>query len=617
MKHWNKFICIVSLATSFCCIGSLFGGVAFGASTPPIVTVLPVFKEGAVTPTRLAEDGLGNIYVTDPHAEGINVYNGVGKLVNKFVTAVEPGGIAFAKNGDLLVTQGTYVVALDPATGAEKRRFGSFLSAFYITVDRTDSTNPVRAASGKIFVSDIKDYVVQVFDNAYADVDVSAGTAHNAQDIPGNAKWYRDYRANFIGDNQNIWGVKNTTFNRPAGVAIEKNSGNLVVVDSLSGKLKFFDQAGNYLATIGSQGYDVNHQFIRFTYPQSVDFEYTATGVLDRAYILDTFQSYVMVLDATTAAPAWTWLEDISLYGHDNGDLIAPSDLLVDSVNPNNSHLFVSNGFGSLTVFGLANLQPFNVTIDNVQNTTLRVNWLNSASASITGIRIYRSTTAGALGTNVSGILPSTAVSYTDTALLQYTTYYYTVRAVYGSNTETTNISQVSAKTTGLFNLSINLNGNGSVNGSAACPSGTCVSSQNSDALITLTATASGQSVFEGWTGDCFTTAETCIVTMDSAKLVTAFFSAKLAFRVDGVYFDNLQSAYNAASDGSVIKVLAGTWPSTNSTTEYNTAWQAKSVTIEGGYDGTFTSNSGASSVVVGRTNLNSGKVVMKQFKVK
>jgi hypothetical protein len=103
---------------------------------------------------------------------------------------------------------------------------------------------------------------------------------------------------------------------------------------------------------------------------------------------------------------------------------------------------------------------------------------------------------------------------------------------------------------------------------------------------------------------------------MNAAKSVTAFFSAKPAFRVDGAYFDNLQDAYREAKDGSVIKVLAGTWPSTTHATEYMTAWQAKTVTIEGGYDPTFTSNAGGSSTVVGRTNLSAGKVIMKQFRL-
>jgi len=611
MKHLYKLIFTISLAALFYCGSSPFGGVAFSAATIPVVTPLPVFKEGAVTPTRIAEDGLGNFYVTDPHAEGILKYDSVGNLLQKIITAKEPGGIAFAKNGDLLVTQGTYVAALNPVTGAEKARIGSFLSAFAIAVDNRP------AGTGNIFVSDIKNYVVQVFNDAYADVDVSAGTGHNPYRATDSV-----YRANFIGDNQLNWFAGPGFFNRPAGVAIEKSSGRLAVVDSLNGVIQFFDQNGDIVGQIGQSGYDANHQFIMLTYPQAIEFEYDAGGALYRAYILDTFQSYVMVLDATSTTNAlfsWSWLADIGLYGHHNGDLIVPSDLLIDTKDPANNRLLVSNGFGSLSVFGIGSLQPYDVAIDSVTSSSMRVNWKNSATPS-KYVHVYRSTVEGQLGSLVSGNLPSTATSFVDTPLVQYTTYYYTVRAVDLADKETNNVSQVSAKTTGLFNLSVNINGNGSVNGTpstAACATGACTSTQDSDTLVTLTATAAGQSVFVMWTGDCFTTSDTCLISMDGAKSVTASFVAKQAFRVDGAYFDNLQDAYREAKHGSVIQVLAGIWPSTTHATEYMTAWQAKTVTIEGGYDPTFTSNAGGSSTVVGRTNLNAGKVIMKQFKLK
>ena len=87
MKQWNKFILTLSVLASFCCGVSPFDGIAFGAQSAPVVTVLPVFKEGAVTPTRLASDGAGNIYVTDPHAEGVLKFNSVGKLLQKIITA--------------------------------------------------------------------------------------------------------------------------------------------------------------------------------------------------------------------------------------------------------------------------------------------------------------------------------------------------------------------------------------------------------------------------------------------------------------------------------------------------------------------------------------------------
>jgi len=615
MGHVNRFAFIAGLAALVCCGVSLFSGYAFSATTAPVVTALPVFKEGAVTPTRMTQDSLGYIYVTDPHAEGVMKYDSVGNLVQNIITAKEPGGIAFAKNGDLLVTQGEYIAVLNPASGAEKSRFGVFKSAFSIAVDNRP------AGTGNIFVSDIKNYCVQVFNDLYSPVDVSAGTGHNSM----NAS--TEYKSNFIGDSQIAWFAGPGFFNRPAGVAIEKSSGKLAVVDSLNGKVQFFDQNGNIAGELGRFGYDPSRsQFIMLTYPQSIAFEYAAAGTLDRAYILDTNQSYVMILDATTpilpndtynqSQTKWTWLADIGLYGHHNGNLIVPSDILVDTKDPSNNRLLVSNGFGSLSVFGLSSLLPYNVTIDSITSTSMRINWSKPSSASIKYFHVYRSTAEGQLGSLVGGNLPAATTSFVDTPLAQYTTYYYTVRTVDLADKETNNASQVSAKTAGSFNLTVNINGNGQVNGSAVCTSGACTSPQPSDTLITLTAAATGQSVFEGWTGDCFTTSETCLITMNAAKSVTALFSAKPAFRVDGAYFDNLQDAYREAKDGSVIKVLAGTWPSTTHATEYMTAWQGKTVAIEGGYDPTFTDNTGGSSAVVGRINLNAGKVIMKQFRL-
>jgi Divergent InlB B-repeat domain len=623
MKHVNRLIFMIGLTALFYCGLSPFGGVVFAAASIPVITPLPVIKEGAVTPTRLVQDNLGYIYVTDPHAEGILKYDSLGNLLQKIITAKEPGGIAVAKNGDLLVTQGTYVAALDPVSGTV-RTFGTFLYAFSIAVDNRP------AGTGYIYVSDIKGSIIQVFNDTYGLVDMSAGTGHN----PGPNYGYGGGSAyaqqiNTIGDSITN-GVGNAFFSRPAGVAIEKSSGSLAVVDSLIGSVKFFDQNGNTAGTFGAFGYDPTHAGAKFVYPQSIAFEYTAGGALYRAYILDTFQSYVMAVDASVAAItpddiygnstiSWPWLADIGSYGHANGNLIAPSDILVDRKDPDNNRLVVTNGFGSLSVFGIGSLQPYNVAIDSITNNSMRVTWANS-TIPFQAIHVYRSTVAGQLGTQVGGNLPSSTTSFTNNTvsdpLAPYTTYYYTVRAVDNASVETTNISQVSAKTTGLFNLSININGNGQVNGTAACTTGTCTSSQNSDALITLTATATGQSVFDGWTGDCFTTADTCLISMDAAKSVTAFFSAKLAFRVGGAYFDNLNDAYREAKDGSVIQVLAGTWPSTTHPTEYMTAWQAKTVTIQGGYDPTFTTISG-SSTVTGRTNLSAGKVIMKKFKVK
>ena len=631
MKQWKKSILTLGALASFCCGVLPFGGIAFGAA--PVVTVLPVFKDGTVTPTRLAIDGAGNVYVTDPHAGGVLKIDKVGKLQKIISTAQQAGGIAIGLNGDLLVTQGTYVVALDPVTGNENARFGTLKSAFAITID---PRSVGAGGTGRIYVSDISASCVQVFtkDAAGAGYSPVPLAAHDPGGLASDGLTVVPPQPdNSFGAAETDYGlISPPYFIRPAGVTFEKSSGRVAVVDSIHGQVKFFNTDGVYQSKIGQTTIGYHPTSVMFTYPQSIAFEYTAGGALNRAYVLDTNQDYVMVLDAldnpaavpptVSATPSsWKRLLDIGAYGHANGYLISPSDLVVDTLDPNNNRLFVSNGFGSLTVYGLGSLQPFNVFIDTITSSSMQIHW-SVPSAPFNFIRVYRSTVAGQLGTQIGGDLPNTSTSLASGPLAQYTTYYYTVRAVDTGNVETTNVLQVSAKTTGLFNLAVNINGNGSINATpanASCTTGTCTTtSQPSDSLVTLKATAAGQSVFDAWTGDCFTTSDTCLVTMDAAKSVTANFSARLAFHVDGAYYDNLQEAYDKAQNNSVIKVLAGTWPSTTSSTEFMTAWQlGKTVYIEGGYEATFTSNVGGSSTVVGRTNLSAGKVVMKQFRLK
>ena len=52
----------------------------------------------------------------------------------------------------------------------------------------------------------------------------------------------------------------------------------------------------------------------------------------------------------------------------------------------------------------------------------------------------------------------------------------------------------------------------------------TCSSTFNSGTSVTLTALASGSTVFAGWGGACSGIAPTCTLTMDENKAVTAIF---------------------------------------------------------------------------------------------
>jgi alpha-tubulin suppressor-like RCC1 family protein len=79
----------------------------------------------------------------------------------------------------------------------------------------------------------------------------------------------------------------------------------------------------------------------------------------------------------------------------------------------------------------------------------------------------------------------------------------------------------------GLNNLAVTVAGAGIVGSSPAgleCSGGTCVGSFSTGAVVTLTATPTGGSIFEGWSGACTGTGA-CTVTVIGGESVTASFS--------------------------------------------------------------------------------------------
>lgn len=87
---------------------------------------------------------------------------------------------------------------------------------------------------------------------------------------------------------------------------------------------------------------------------------------------------------------------------------------------------------------------PTSITATAKVNNAIGLAWTNPTDSDYASATIYRSTTAGELGTAVhTGV---TGTSKDDTDLTSGTTYYYTVRAVDSSGNESTNTTQVSAK---------------------------------------------------------------------------------------------------------------------------------------------------------------------------
>ena len=284
--------------------GSLFlwAGTAYGV-VAPVVSTLSSISEGSVTPVRLAADQYGNYYVTDPRGGGVLKYNSAGSLLQKITTTSKNiFGVALAQNGDILVCQGT-AIAVYSSTGVYKSSFGTFDAANGIAVDDT----------GAIYVTDSKKNLVTVYNSAFTPVTSFGSTGSAAGQ-----------------------------FKQPTGIAYEKVSKQIAVVDTLNGRVQFFTTAGVHQKTVGSFGSGP----LKFTSPQAIAFEYSSNGtVLSRIYVVDSFQANVQVIDAASSA----FLRYVGSYGLRSGQLVTPGDILLDSFN----RLVIPNGTGSLVLFGV------------------------------------------------------------------------------------------------------------------------------------------------------------------------------------------------------------------------------------------------------------------------
>ena len=294
---------IYSACLLFLCFSMLALSGTAHSSVAPIVSTLSAITDGSVTPVRLAADQSGNFYVTDPRGGGVLKYNSAGNLLQIIsTTSKNVLGIALAKSGDILVSQGT-VVAVYSSAGIFKSSFGIFGTANGITVNDT----------GAVFVVDSKNNNVQVFNADY--------TLNSTFGSTGSATGQ---------------------FKQPTGITFERLSKQLAVVDTLNGRVQFFTSAGVYQKTVGSFGSGP----LKFTSPQAITFEYSPDGaVLSRMYVVDSFQANIQVIDAASSG----FLRYIGSYGTRGGQMVTPGDILLDPFN----RLIIPNGTGTLVVFGI------------------------------------------------------------------------------------------------------------------------------------------------------------------------------------------------------------------------------------------------------------------------
>jgi hypothetical protein len=162
--------------------------------------------------------------------------------------------------------------------------------------------------------------------------------------------------------------------------------------------------------------------------------------------------------------------------------------------------------------------------------------------------------------------------------------------------------------------------GSGSVNSDPtgiACStgnSGTCSNQFANGLSVTLMPSASGDSLFNGWTGAC-TSADgnNCVVTMDSDKAFTANFRKIMPVMIDGGRdFDSFQAACDSKTN-SAFTIKAQDVELTGNLS----AGDNNAVTLKGGYNSDYSSNTGGVTVLSGVLTLVNGSLTVENLAIK
>ncbi len=172
-------------------------------------------------------------------------------------------------------------------------------------------------------------------------------------------------------------------------------------------------------------------------------------------------------------------------------------------------------------------------------------------------------------------------------------------------------------KATATLTLTMNFAGSGSgtvtINPLSISSNVNCSNQIVGGTALTLHSAPGDNSIFSGWSGDCSGVGD-CPLTMNADKNVTTTFtSISLAsvHIVGGSYFDSLQLAYIAAASSCLIQVKAVEL----STLDF-TLNSGKTVTLEGGYDSTYSINNDYTTMK-GILTLGTGSLTLENLIIK
>jgi len=173
--------------------------------------------------------------------------------------------------------------------------------------------------------------------------------------------------------------------------------------------------------------------------------------------------------------------------------------------------------------------------------------------------------------------------------------------------------------TTQLLTVTFQGTGGGSVHSSPpgiSCSSGTtCPAAPfNSGEIVTLSAAADTSSTFTGWSGSGCSGTATCVVTMDSAKSVSAGFDplpARVFILGSPTPYQLLQQAYDASIDNDTLQPLAEVFPENPLTFRHTV-----NIVLAGGYDAGFLNQTGFTTIQ-GQVIFQLGSVVVDRLAIR
>jgi DNA-binding beta-propeller fold protein YncE len=300
MKRSNTKICLIAV---FSLLLSAIWQNPAGAATAPTITPLGQIRDGLSTPSKIAVDAQGALYIADATNKAIVKFSKHGGQLRQYTGLAFSGiGLAVTPDGGVLYVADRHAVSrVDGATGAVLGLLGQGAGEF------AEVSDLALDAAGFVFVADAGNKKVRVYDPAGV------------------------FQYEFGG-----LGTATGQFVGMTSLAIDQAASTVYVAHAM-GKVEVFDLAGTYLRTLsGATDFGTKAIF------EIAGIAFDGAG---RLYLFDAMNSFMVVKDL-----AGPYLSTFAEGGFGNGQIKNPLDALFD---PATGRLFVSCSDGRVEIFGI------------------------------------------------------------------------------------------------------------------------------------------------------------------------------------------------------------------------------------------------------------------------